>query len=320
MARSDGKTDAKPPGRQGRAGRAAKRTSGRADKGTSPPTGGRADQRTARSGHLSVQPVAAGAAAPTAGEPATRLLIAREGGIATLTLNRPDKRNALDARMVAELQEALAACDLAAEVRMVVLRGAGKDFCAGGDLAETLASVDAPAEENERSAFAIGQLFLALRALPKLTVAVVQGRALAGGAGLALACDLVVAREDAELGFPEILRGFVPGMVTALLRRLLGEKVAFDLAATGRSVGAKEAERLGLVSRVVPARGFEARVARMLASLAALPSSAMALLKQEFHRLDGLGFEESVRLGARVNAIARTTPDFQRGVTAFLRK
>jgi methylglutaconyl-CoA hydratase len=271
---------------------------------------GRADQGTPKAGR---------AAAP-AGEAAARVLVTREDGVATLTLNRPEKRNALDARTLAELREAIAICDLAADVRMVVVRGAGKDFCAGGDLAEMLASVDAPTEQNERDALEIGQLFLALRALPKLSVAVVHGRALAGGAGLALACDLVVARDDAELGFPEIRRGFVPGMVTALLRRMVGEKVAFDLAATGRSIGAAEAERLGLVSRVVRARGFEAQVAKLLAVLAALPPSAMALLKQEFHRLDGMGFEEGVRLGARVNAIARTTPDFRRGVSAFLGK
>ncbi len=248
------------------------------------------------------------------------MLVERRAGVATLTLNRPEKRNALDRRTVAELGAALESCDLAADVRVVVLRGAGKDFCAGGDLAELLASVDASGEENERHALEIGELFLGLRGLPKLTVAVVQGRALAGGAGLALACDLVVARADAELGFPEILRGFVPAMVTALLRRMVGEKVAFDLAATGRAVDAQEAGRLGLVSRVVPARGFEAQVTKLLASLAALPPSALALLKQEFHRLDGMGLEEGVRLGAKVNAAARATPDFARGVAAFLKR
>ncbi len=255
-------------------------------------------------------------------EPATaaRVLVTRAGGITTLTLNRAEKRNALDRQAVAELKAALTACDLAHDVRLIVLRGAGKDFCAGGDLAEMLASVDAPAEENEAHALEIGELFLQFRSIPKLTVAVVQGRALAGGAGLALACDLVVARADAQLGFPEILRGFVPGMVTALLRRMVGEKVAFDLAATGRTVGAREAARLGLVSRVVPERGFEGHVTKMLASLAALPPSALALLKQEFHRLDGMGLEDGVRLGAKVNAVARATPDFRAGVAAFLGK
>jgi methylglutaconyl-CoA hydratase len=308
MGHSDRKPGAKAPRRRGKAGRTAKRTSGRAD------------ERTPRADHPARQPRQAAATAPPPGDAAPRVLVTRAGGIATLTLDRPEKRNALDRRAVSELKAALAACDLARDVRLVVLRGAGKDFCAGGDLAETLASVDAPVEENERSAFEIGELFLQLRALPRLTVAVVQGRALAGGAGLALACDFVVARDDAELGFPEILRGFVPGMVTALLRRMVGEKVAFDLAATGRPVGAREAERLGLVSRVVSARGFESQVTKLLASLAALPPSAMALLKQEFHRLDGMGFEQGVRLGARVNAIARTTPDFRQGVAAFLEK
>ena len=281
--------------------------------------GVRAYRRTGKAGRTGA-PTHRGAGARAAPDEAPRVLVERRGGIATLTLNRPEKRNALDRRAVAELKAALIACDLAADVRVVVLRGAGKDFCAGGDLAEMLASVRAPAEENERHALELGELLLALRALPKPAVAVVQGRALAGGAGLALACDLVVARADAELGFPEILRGFVPGMVLAPLRRAVGEKTAFELAATGRSLNAKEAERLGLVSRVLPARGFEAAVARLLAPLAALSPSALALLKQEFYRLDGLGFEEGVRLGARVNAVARATPDFARAVAAFLKK
>jgi methylglutaconyl-CoA hydratase len=254
------------------------------------------------------------------GAEAPRVLVERRGGVATLTLNRPDKRNALDRRMVAELKAAITACDLAADVRVVALRGAGKDFCAGADLAELLASAQAPAEENERSALELGEVFLALRALPKPTVAVVHGRALAGGCGLSLACDLVVARSDAALGFPEIQRGFVPAMVLALLRRAVGEKVAFDLAATGRTVEAREAERLGVVSRALPARGFEGAITKLLASLAALSPSALALLKQEFHRLDGMSFEDGVRLGARVNAVARQTPDFARAVSAFLGK
>jgi methylglutaconyl-CoA hydratase len=248
------------------------------------------------------------------------VLVERRDGVASLTLNRPDKRNAIDQLMVAELKAAIMACDLAADVRVVALRGAGKDFCAGADLSELLASAKSPAAENERSALALGEVFVTLRDLPKPTVAIVHGRALAGGCGLALACDLVVARADAVLGFPEIRRGFVPAMVLALLRRAVGEKVAFDLAATGRSVEAPEAERLGLVSRVLPGRGFDGAVAKLLASLAAASPSALALLKQEFHRLDGMGFEEGVRLGARVNAAARQTPDFARAVAAFLRR
>ena len=175
-----------------------------------------------------------------------------QGGVLTLTLNRPDKRNALSAALIEALHAALERADLDAEVRVVVLRGAGKDFCAGADLDELLASADLTPAENEASALRLGALFARMRALPKPVVAVVHGRALAGGAGLVTACDLVVAAASAQLGYPEIQRGFVPAMVMALLRRAAGEKAALDLVLTGRLLGAEEARRAGLVSRVVP--------------------------------------------------------------------
>ena len=265
----------------------------------------------------------AGSATPKSGrrEPgALRVLVSRTDGVATLTLNRPEKKNALDRATLAELRAALTTCDLAADVRVIVLRGAGQDFCAGADLAELLDSVDLPAEENERRAMELGDVFLALREMPKPTVAVVRGRALAGGCGLATACDLVVAHPDAVFGYPEIDRGFVPAMVLAILRRAVGEKVAFDLVATGRSLDAAAAERVGLISRVLPARGFESEVTKLLARLAAASPSALALIKQQFTRLDGMGFAEGIRLGAQVNAVARRSPDFRKAVAAFLGK
>lgn len=249
-----------------------------------------------------------------------RVLIRRNGGIATLTLNRPDKKNALDRRMIAELKAAIETMDLAADVRIVAIRGAGKDFCAGLDLNELLESADLTPAENEQRAWDLGEVFVKLRKLPKVVVAVVEGRCLAGGCGLATACDLVFAKADGQFGYPEINRGFVPAMVMTMLRRVVGEKVAFDLAATGRVMDAGEAERLGIVSRVLPADGFETEVERQLAQLAALSSTALALTKQQFYQLDGLGLEEGIRLGAKVNAVARATPDFRQAIAAFLKK
>jgi methylglutaconyl-CoA hydratase len=261
---------------------------------------------------------AAGAEARGHGATEPRVLVSRRDGVATLTLNRPDKRNALDRRTIAELGAALEACDLAADVRVVAVRGAGKDFCAGLDLDELLATADLSAEENERRAMELGEIFLALRALPKVTVAAVEGRALAGGCGLATACDLVVARTGAQLGYPEIKRGFVPAIVTTMLGRAVGEKAAFDLVATGRLVVAEEAEQLGLVSRVIPAEDFEDELAGLLAQLASFSPSALALIKHQFYQVEDLGFEAGIRLGARVNAAARLTPDFKRTIAAFL--
>jgi len=243
-----------------------------------------------------------------------RVLVDREGGVATLTLDRPDKRNALDRRSIAELRAAITECDLAADVRVVALRGAGKDFCAGLDLDELIASADLPPEEDERRALELGEVFLALRALPKVTVAVVRGKALAGGCGLASACDLVVARAGSRFGYPEIDRGFVPAMAMTMLRRTVGEKTAFDLAATGRVLDAEEALRVGLVSRVLPAETFEAGITKLLASLAALPVSALALTKRQFYRFDAASFAEGIRVGAQVDSLARQTPDFRAAI------
>ncbi len=241
-------------------------------------------------------------------------------GILTLTLNRPDKRNALDAPTLDALHAAFERADLDAEVRVVAVRGEGKDFCAGADLGELLASAEQAPEQNERAALHLGGLFVKIRELPKPVVAVVHGRALAGGAGLATACDLVLAAESAQFGYPEIQRGFVPAMVMTLLRRLTGEKTAFDLAATGRVLTATEAMAAGLVSRVVPDATFEAEAGKLLAGLAAAGASALALTKRQFYQLDRLSFGDGIALGAQVNALARSTPDFKQAIAAFLAK
>ena len=199
---------------------------------------------------------------------------ALEGQVLTLTLDRPDKRNALSSALVESLHAALERAELDAGVRAVAVRGAGSDFCAGADLEELLASADRALDENERDALRLGELFIRMRALPKPVVAIVQGRALAGGAGLALACDLVVAADDAQIGFPEIRRGFVPAMVMTLLRRTVPEKVAFDLVATGGTVGASLAKDLGLFSRVVPAADLDRVADEVVAGLAGAGPSA----------------------------------------------
>lgn len=249
-----------------------------------------------------------------------RVLVTKSGGVITLTLNRPEKKNAIDIRMIGELRAALRDADLDAEVRVVALRGAGKDFCAGLDLSELLESADLLPEQNEARAWDLGEVFVMLRKLPKVTVALVQGRCLAGGCGLATSCDIVLSNAGAQFGYPEINRGFVPAMVMTLLRRTVGEKIAFDLAATGRLIDGAEAARIGLITRAFPPASFEQDVTGELAQLAGFSASALALLKQQFYQLDGLGFEEGIRLGARVNAVARATPDFRSAIAQFLKK
>lgn len=250
--------------------------------------------------------------------PSESLIQQLDSGVYTLTLNRPDKRNALSRAMIDALHEAVEHADLSADVRVVALRGAGRDFCAGLDLKELLATADQSPDRNEKDAMHLGSLFIKLRTLPKPVVAVTHGRTLAGGCGLATACDLVLASESGTFGYPEIQRGFVPAMVMTMLRRAVGEKQAFDLAATGRLVSAAEACAMGLVSRVLPDEGYAEKTGAMLRTMAASSASALAFTKRQLYELDGLSFADGVALGARINALARNTPDFRRAIEGFL--
>ena len=243
-----------------------------------------------------------------------------DAGILTLRLNRPEKRNAMDTAMIEALLAALQAADLDAAVNVVLLRGAGKDFCAGADLAELLASADRSQEENAANAGLLGSVFVRMRELPKPVLAVVEGRALAGGCGLATACDMILAHEGATFGYPEVQRGFVPAMVMAMLRRAVGERIAFDLVATGRLLTAAEAARVGLVARVIEAGDFEAAVNEVAGRLASSSSTALALIKKQLYELDGRSFADGIRLGTEVNALARSTPDFKQSVAQFLKQ
>ena len=249
-----------------------------------------------------------------------RVLVTLSEGILTGTLNRPDKKNAIDTAMMEALAELLDRADLDAGVRLVVIRGAGKDFCAGMDLNELLASADRTVEQNRAAALQFGNLFIKMRDLPKPVVAVVQGRALAGGCGLATACDLVLASETAQFGYPEVQRGFVPALVMNMLKRAVGEKVAFDLAATGHLLNAAEAHAVGLVSRVYDDSDFEEQVGDLLRTIAESSGTALAFTKRQFYQLDGVSFEDGIRLSADVNAASRATADFRASIARFLKK
>lgn len=249
-----------------------------------------------------------------------RVLVTVAGGILTATLNREDKRNAIDTAMIDALLATLERADLDATVRVVAIRGAGRDFCAGMDLNELLASADQSLDQNRKAALHFAEIFIRMRRLPKAVVALVHGRALAGGCGLATACDLLLASESAQFGYPEVQRGFVPAIVMTMLRRAVGEKIAFDLATTGRLLDGTEAAAAGLASRVYEDADFEEQAAEVLRVLAEASPSALAFTKQQFYQLDGLGFEEGLQLGADVNAVSRSTPDFRAALSAFLRK
>jgi methylglutaconyl-CoA hydratase len=240
--------------------------------------------------------------------------------VAWLTLNRPDKRNALSAEMIAELKHALREADADGAVRVLAIRGAGKDFCAGADLAGLQRIVEGSVMDNLADVDELAELFLLIRRLRKPVVAVVHGRALAGGCGLATACDLVFAAESASFGYPEVRIGFVPAMVMAILRRNVSEKRAFALITSGDAISAAEAERIGLINGVLPDEGFAEQARECITALSQRSASAVQLCKRLLYQQDAMPFDAAIRAGADLNVIARMTEDTRTGVESFLRK
>jgi methylglutaconyl-CoA hydratase len=238
--------------------------------------------------------------------------------LAVVTLARPEKRNALDPDTIADIEEALAAAEADERVAAILLAAEGRDFCAGADLAHVERTVDMSRGELEQDALSLGRLFLHMRRLPKPILAAVHGNALAGGAGLATACDIVLASDDAHFGYPEIHIGFVPAMVMTMLVRAVGEKRAFALVATGQRVGAGEALAQGLVHAVYSRHSFADDALGFAIELARRSRTAMAATKELLYELDELTFEEGIERGAEVNAAARGTEDCRAGVRAFL--
>jgi methylglutaconyl-CoA hydratase len=167
---------------------------------------------------------------------------------------------------------------------------------------------------------ATAELFLRMRQHPKPILAAVQGRALAGGCGLAMAADLILAAESAQFGYPEINVGFIPAMVTALLRRAASEKNVFELVATGEIIPATKARELGLINRVFPDHDFQRDVDAYAAALSAKPAATLTLAKKLVYHMDGMSFATAVEAGLHLNVLARKTEDFEQGVKRFLSK
>lgn len=242
------------------------------------------------------------------------------GAVARVTLNRPEKRNALNDALIKAIKEALRAADADDSVRVVVINGAGADFCSGADLAALQKISEGSVSDNLEDARSLMELFTLIRNLRVPVVAAVRGRALAGGCGLATSCDLVLASSTARFGYPEVKIGFVAAMVMAILRRNVSEKRAFELVTLGAEMGAEEASALGLVNRVFKDEEFDEEVAKFVASFTKVSRSAVALSKRLLYQMDGMTFDAALSTGADVNTIARMTEDCQRGIARFLKK
>jgi methylglutaconyl-CoA hydratase len=243
-----------------------------------------------------------------------------EGAVALITLNRPDKRNALNDALVSGLKKALHDAEREEAVRVVVITGAGADFCSGADLAALQKISESSITENLSDAAALMELFALIRRLRVPVVAAVRGRALAGGCGLATACDIVLAARSARFGYPEVKIGFVPAMVMAILRRNVSEKRAFELITRGAEIGSQEAERVGLVNHVFEDEAFEAEVESYVNGFEKTSRSAVMLSKRLLYHMDGMTFDAALQAGVDVNTIARMTEDCQKGIARFLKK
>jgi enoyl-CoA hydratase/carnithine racemase len=240
--------------------------------------------------------------------------------VARVTINRPERRNALSWAVMAELRSALRAAREDAGVRVVVLTGAGeKAFCAGADLGG-MAGGDSGWTALHDARGELARLFRDLWELGKPTIARVRGYALAGGFGLALACDLVVAADDATFGTPEIDVGLWPFMITVPLCRSMPPKKALELMMTGRRVTAEEADRIGFVTRVVPVDGLDAAVDELAASLAAKSPAVMRLGRDSFHAVWDLAAEDALRLLHPMLTVTAATEDAAEGIAAFAEK
>jgi methylglutaconyl-CoA hydratase len=248
------------------------------------------------------------------------ILYSVEGGIVRITLNRPEKRNALNDELIGALKEALRQADHDEDVRVVMLGGAGSDFCAGADLAALQKISTATVLENLEDARSLMELFLLIRKVRMPVISAVQGRALAGGCGLALACDMVLAARTARFGFPEVKIGFVPAMVMAILRRNMSEKRAFELLTLGTDISAEEALTYGLVNRVLDDEAFADELDVFAHQFETLSASAVRLTKQLFYEGDAMSFNDALECGVDTNVIARMTEDSRKGIGRFLKK
>jgi methylglutaconyl-CoA hydratase len=248
------------------------------------------------------------------------LLIEDRESVRLLTLNRPEKRNALNDELITALKDALREADGDDRLRAIVITGAGKDFCSGADLSALQKIATASYEENFEDARSLAELFLLIRKVRGPVIAAVHGRALAGGCGLATACDLVIATRSARFGYPEVKIGFVPAMVAAILRRNLGEKKSFELLTQGFEFSAVEANAIGLVNAVFDDEAFDVAAIDYASRYVKVSGSAVAMTKRLLYDVDSLNFDDAITLGVETNARARMTDDCKEGIARFLEK
>lgn len=242
------------------------------------------------------------------------------GKAAWLTINRPEQRNAMNDAVIEGLLAGLEGAAADPSVRVVVVTGAGdRAFCAGGDLTSTMSPGEGRVHQHERRG-RIADLLVALGRHPQPVIARVNGAALAGGFGLMLGCDLVVAAEDAQLGTPEIDLGLWPYMISAVIIRNVPRKIALEMMLTGRRFTATEAERWGMVNRVAPREELDAAVGELVDELASKSPLILGLGKQSLARAQDMSLEDALAYMQSMLTVNLESEDVAEGVSAFLQK
>jgi methylglutaconyl-CoA hydratase len=248
------------------------------------------------------------------------LTLDRKGPVAVLTLNRPDKRNAISYELIDELLRALSDVQDSPDSQVLIVTGAGRAFCSGMDLDNLRRLAKRSEQENFGDSQTMARLFRALYEFPKVTIAAVNGPAIAGGCGLATLCDFTLASSEAKFGYTEVRIGFVPAIVSAFLLRQVGEKQARDLLLTGRIIGAEEAFRLGLVNEVVAPDHLLQRARALANSLLENSPASLAATKRLLKYYAAPELDTRIADAVDENARIRTTTDFHEGITSFLEK
>jgi methylglutaconyl-CoA hydratase len=242
-----------------------------------------------------------------------------EGEVATVTLNRPDKRNAISTEMIDELLAALDELEAGA-ARVVILTGAGKTFCAGMDLEALRAMAQQSPKQNLQDSRRMARMFRRLWSYPKPLIAAVNGPAIAGGCGIATLCDFTLAVPEAKFGYTEVRIGFIPAIVSVFLTRQIGEKHARDLLLTGRILDTAEAHELGLVTEVVPPERLMDSARELAGALLAASPTSLAHTKRLLCKFAAEEIDRELERAVAENAAIRATPDFREGLAAFLEK
>lgn len=246
--------------------------------------------------------------------------VERTDGIATVTLNRPEVKNALSAELMTELTEAIKALGQDAETRVIVLTGAGDSFSAGGDLARMKQTRAEGSIAMQALVNVYADLILAVSRSVRPVVAAVHGYALAGGCGLAAACDITLAAEDARFGLPEINVGIWAAVASVPIYRLIGPKQTAELLYTGRRFSAAEAQRLGLVNQVVPPAELQQRALALAGEIAAKSPVAIRLGRESLQMVRDLEYEAAIRHVREVVTVLSGSADAAEGLAAFAEK